>query len=290
MSRIAYVNGVFLPLAQAGVSVEDRGFLFADAVYEVWGVREGRLLDEARHLARLWRSLRELEIVAPIGEPGLQLLLREVLRRNRVRDGMVYLQISRGAAPRDFPFPDPPVPATLFIMARSIDFRAQARRAADGVRVSSQPDIRWGRCDIKSTALLANLLAKQAAKRQQAAEALLVDADGYVTEGASSSACIVTAEGRLVTRDLSANILPGCTRASLIAVAESLQLRVEERPFRLEEAMAAREMFITSASMGVMPVIAVDDAVVADGRPGPVTLKLRQTYLDDGKPPSDPQN
>lgn len=281
MSRIAYVNGAFMPMAQAGVSAEDRGFLFADAVYEVWGVRDGLLLDEAGHLTRLWRSLRELEIKAPIGEAALRLLLRELLRRNRLRNGLIYLQISRGAASRDFPFPQPAAPATIFLMAKPVDFRAQAQRAENGVKLSAQPDIRWGRCDIKSTALLANVLAKEAAKRAGAAEALLVDGDGYVTEGASSSAWIVTADGGLATRDLGANILPGCTRASLLVVAEQLGLRVEERAFTLEEAKAAREVFITSASMGVMPVVAIDAAVIANGQPGSVAAHLRAAYLAD---------
>lgn len=279
MSRVAYVNGAFLPLAQAGVSVEDRGFLFADAVYEVWGVRAGQLWDEDGHLARLWRSLRELEIQTPIEERPLRLLLREVLRRNRVRDGLIYLQISRGAAPRDFPFPDPVVPATLFVTARPLDLRAQARRAEIGVKVSLQADIRWGRCDIKSTALLANVLAKQAAKRAGGTEALLVDRQGLITEGASSSAWIVTAEGLLITRDLRANILPGVTRATLLEVAAAQGLGLEQRAFAVAEATGAREVFLTSASVGVMPVVAIDSARIGDGRPGPIAQALRAAYL-----------
>lgn len=279
MSRIAYVNGAFLPLAQAGVGVEDRGFLFADAVYEVWAVRGGRLSDEAGHFGRLWRSLRELEITAPMSEAALRAIIRELLRRNRIADGLVYLQVSRGEAPRDFPFPGPEVRPTVFLMAKRLDLAAQERRARQGVVVSAQPDIRWGRCDIKSVALLPNVLAKQAARRAGGFEALLIDRDGLVTEGASSTAWIVDAEGRLLTRDLEGNILPGVTRAAVLQIAAERQLRIEERAFSLEEAKAAREMFLTSASVGAMPVIAIDAHPIAEGLPGPVSLALREAYL-----------
>lgn len=282
MSRIAYLDGAFQPLAQTRVRAEDRGFLFADAVYEVWAVRGARLLDLEGHLGRLQRSLGELEIVPPMTQAALLCVIEEVRRRNRVRDGLVYLQISRGAAARDFPFPGAGVRPTLFAFARSMDLRRAEAKALEGVRVSAQPDLRWARCDIKSTALLANVLAKEAARRAGAFEALLVDRDGLVSEGASSSAWIVTPEGVLATRDLSANILPGVTRAALLPLAQAMGLRVEERAFSLEAAKAAREVFLSSASIGALPVVGIDDAVIGDGRPGPVALALRRNYFAPG--------
>lgn len=282
MSRIVYLNGSYLPAHVAGVGVEDRGFLFADGVYEVWGVRGGRFLDARGHMDRLWRSLRALEIQPPVSEAALNLVLRQVLRRNRLRDGMVYLQITRGQAPRDFPFPPAEVPATVMVMAKPLDVAAQERRAAAGVAVSLQPDIRWGRCDIKSVALLPNVLAKEKAKRAGAFEAVLVDSDGAITEGASSSFWIITSQGHLVTRDLGANILPGVTRATLIELAQAQQLTVHERSFTPEEAFMAREAFLSSASAGVMPVVAIDGARVGDGRPGRLSLALRRAYLEGG--------
>ena len=280
MSRIAYLDRAFQPLAHARVKALDRGFLFADAVYEVWAVRGARLLDLEGHLCRLQRSLGELEIAMPMSPAALLCLIEEVRRRNRVRDGLVYLQISRGAAAaRDFPFPDPPVQPTLFVFARAMDMRRAEARAREGVRLCAQPDQRWGRCDIKSTALLPNVLAKEAARRADGFEALLVDRDGLVTEGASASAWIVTPEGVLATRDLGANILPGVTRAALVPLAQAMGLRVEERAFSLAEAKAAAEVFLSSASLGAMPVIAIDEAVIGEGRPGPVALALRRNYF-----------
>lgn len=282
MSRIAYLDGAFQPLAQARVRAEDRGFLFADAVYEVWAVRAARLLDRDGHLRRLQRSLGELEIALPMAPQALLCMLGELRRRNRVRDGLLYLQVSRGAAARDFPFPGQDVRPTLFAFARSMDLRRAEARALEGVRVSAQPDLRWARCDIKSTALLANVLAKEAARRAGAFEALLVDRDGFVTEGASSSAWIVTPQGVLATRDLAANILPGVTRAALVPLAQAMGLRVEQRAFSLEEAKAAAEVFLSSASVGAMPVIAIDDHVIGAGKPGPVALALRRNYFSPG--------
>ncbi len=279
MSRVVYLNGRYAPIAEASVGVEDRGFLFADGVYEVWGVRGGRLLDARGHLDRLWRSLRELEISAPLSEMALTLVLRQVLARNRLRDGMVYLQITRGQAPRDFAFPSALLRPTIMVMARPVDFAAQERRAQVGVALSVQPDIRWGRCDIKSVSLLPNVLAKEQAKRAGAFEALLVDGQGWVTEGASSSFWMVTQTGVLVTRDLAANILPGVTRASLVALAQTQGLALEERRFTLQEAQAAREAFLSSAINGVMPVVAIDAAQIGDGRPGPLAMALRRAYL-----------
>jgi D-alanine transaminase len=280
LSRIVYLNGAYLPARGARVGVEDRGFLFADGVYEVWGVRGGQLLDARGHFDRLKRSLRELEIRSPLSETALTLVLCEVLRRNRLRDGMLYLQITRGEAPRDFVFPAASVPPTIMIMAKPLDLVAQEKRAQAGVAVSVQPDIRWGRCDIKSVSLLPNVLAKESAKRAGAHEALLVDRDGLIAEGASSSFWIVSQDGCLRTRDLGANILPGVTRAALIALAQSRHLLLEEGGFSVAQAQGAREAFLTSASAGVMPVIQIDGAMIGDGRPGALTSALRAAYLE----------
>lgn len=279
MSRFVYINGRYVPFAEAGVGIEDRGFLFADGVYEVWGVRNGQMMDARRHLDRLWRSLRELEISPPLTEAALQLVLRQVLTRNRISNGMMYLQITRGEAPRDFAFPVGPPRSTIMVMAKPVDFALQERRAAQGVAVSVQPDMRWGRCDIKSVSLLPNVLAKEKAKRADAYEALLVDGQGWVTEGASSSFWMVSQAGVLVTRDLGANILPGVTRAALIDLAKGQNLALEERCFTPQEAQAGREAFLSSAIAGVMPVVAIDGVQIGDGHPGPMARALRRSYL-----------
>lgn len=278
MARIAYVNGRYGPLAEAAVHVEDRGFQFADGIYEVWAVMDGRLADADGHFERLWRSLGELRMRAPMSRAALSQVLRETLRRNRLRDGLLYLQITRGAARRDHAFPDPEVAPTLVITAKPVDFAALDRKAEAGVTVISQPDIRWGRCDIKTVGLLPNALAKQAAKEAGAGEAWLVDAEGYVTEGASTNAWIVDAEGRLRTRDTGANILRGVTRKMLLELARDCQMEVVEAPFTLAEAKAAKEAFFTAASAFLTPVTAIDGEPVGDGRPGPVTLRLRDLY------------
>ncbi len=280
MPRIAYVNGRYLPFADARVSVEDRGFQFADSVYEVCEVRAGRLVDERRHIARLERSLGELRIARPMAPAALSVVLHETVRRNRVVDGIVYLQISRGVARRDFAFPAPGLKPTLVVTARGSDVARLARMAAEGVAVISVPDIRWGRVDIKSTALLPNVLAKQAAREQGAREAWLVDADGFVTEGASSNAWIVTDDGTLVTRPLGPDILPGVTRAGVRELAATQGLTLTERPFTLAEAYAAREAFITSASQIVLPVTRIDGRPIGTGAPGPTALALRRAYHD----------
>jgi D-alanine transaminase len=278
MARIAYVNGRYGPLSDAAVHVEDRGFQFADAIYEVWAVMDGRLADADGHFERLWRSLGELRIRAPMSRAALSQVLRETIRRNRLGDGLVYLQITRGVARRDHPFPSPEVSPTLVITAKPIDFEAADQKAKDGVTVISQPDIRWGRCDIKTVGLLPNTLAKQAAKEAGAGEAWLVDAAGHVTEGSSTNAWIVDAEGRLRTRDTGANILRGVTRKTLIELARECQIEVIEQPFTLDEAKAAKEAFFTAASAFLTPVTAIDGQPVGDGRPGPVTLRLRDLY------------
>jgi D-alanine transaminase len=279
MARIAYVNGRYVPLNQAAVSIEDRGFQFADGVYEYFAVFDGRLADAAGHFERLWRSLGELRIAPPMGEAALRLVLRESVRRNRVREGSVYVQVNRGVAPRDHPFPNPAPPSSLVVVAKPVDFARGEARAAEGVGVLTQPDIRWGRCDIKSVGLLPNVLAKQAAREAGAFEAWLVDDLGFVTEGASTNAWIVDETGVLRTRDTNANILRGVTRKTLIELAEAAGVPVSQRPFTVEEAKRAREAFITAASTFVMPVIAIDGAKIGDGRPGPVAKRLRALYL-----------
>ena len=285
MSQIAYVNGAYLPLSQARVSILDRGYQFADSIYEVWAVRGGRLYDVEGHLTRLWRSLSELRITPPMGEAALMAVVRETQRRNRVRDGIVYLQISRGAAPRDHGFPPAHVKPTIVLTAKNLDRAAISARAAHGIKVITLPETRWARCDIKSTNLLPNVLARQAAREAGAFEAWFVDAVGFVTEGTSSNAWIVDAAGRLRTRGLSNQILHGVTRAALLALAPDLQLQVDETPFTVADAQAAREAFISAASNPAMPVIAIDGAPVGDGKPGPVAAALRALYLGESAAP-----
>lgn len=283
MARLAYVNGRFVRQAEAGVSIEDRGFQFADAVYEVWAVFGGRLADAEGHLTRLERSLAELRIPAPMARAALVQVLKETLRRNRVYDGMVYLQISRGAARRDHAFPKSETTPTVVVTARAIDYAAEAAKAEKGVAVITAPDIRWGRCDIKTVGLLPNVLAKQDAREAGAFEAWLLDADGFVTEGASTNAWIVDASGALRTRDTGANILRGVTRAGLIELARELQTPVVEQPFTVEEAKAAPEAFLTAASAFVIPIISIDGQPVGQGRPGPVAQRLRSLYLEQAR-------
>lgn len=277
MSRIAYVNGRYLPLAQASVHVEDRGFQFADGVYEVCEVRNGRLIDETRHMARLDRSLAEIGMDRPVSKVALGVILREVVRRNRVANGVVYLQITRGAAARNFAIPAN-VPQSLVVIARSIDPAIGAGRAAAGVAVVTVPDNRWQRVDIKTTALLPNVLAKHHARQAGAFEAWFVDANGFVTEGASTNAWIVTGEGILVTRPADRGILRGVTRSVVIDLAAREGLKVDERAFTVAEALSAREAFLTAASTIVMPVVTIDGRPVADGRPGKLATRLRQQF------------
>lgn len=278
MSRIAYVNGRYLPAGEAGVSIEDRGYQFADGVYEVCEVRHGHVIDEHRHMARLDRSLSELRIRRPMTPMALGIVVRETIRRNRVRDGIVYMQITRGAARRDFPFPARSTTPSLVVIARAGDSAHMEEMAAAGVAVVTMPDIRWGRVDIKTVALLPNVLAKQAAREQGAREAWLVDKTGRVTEGASSNAWIVSREGILVTRPLGHDILPGITRSVVFEVAKAQGLRFEERAFTVEEAYVAREAFITSASQTVLPVVSIDGQPVGNGAPGLVATALRRDY------------
>ncbi|HVV60254.1 MAG TPA: D-amino-acid transaminase [Pseudolabrys sp.] len=278
MSRVAYVNGRYLPHAQAKVAIEDRGYQFADGVYEVCEVRGGKLVDERRHLARLDRSMRELRMRQPMSFAALGVVLRETIRRNRVTDGIVYLQVTRGTAPRDFPFPAASVRPSLVVTARSNDLARLEQQAADGIAVVTVPDIRWQRVDIKSVSLLPNVLAKQAARDKGAREAWLVDKDGFVTEGASSNAWIVSRDGKLLTRALNTGILAGITRTVLLDVIKAQGLKLEERAFTVEEAYGAREAFVTSASQIVMPVVQIDGRPVGNGAPGLVATALRRDF------------
>ncbi|HEY2756024.1 MAG TPA: D-amino-acid transaminase [Pseudolabrys sp.] len=278
MSRIAYVNGRYVPRSEAGVSIEDRGYQFADGVYEVCEVRAGRLIDERRHMARLDRSLSELRIARPMSPAALSFVLHETVRRNRVRDGIVYLQITRGAAPRDFPFPAAGTQPSVVATARSNDPAKLTQFAADGIAVITVPDIRWQRVDIKSVSLLPNVLAKQAARDKGAREAWLVDEQGRITEGASSNAWIVDKNGTLVTHPLGRDILPGITRSVVIDVVKAQGIAFEERAFTVEEAYAAREAFVTSASQIVQAVVSIDGRPVGNGAPGLIASALRRDY------------
>ncbi|TAL77115.1 MAG: D-amino-acid transaminase [Beijerinckiaceae bacterium] len=278
MGRIAYVNGLYLPHEQAMVHVEDRGYQFGDSVYEVCEINAGALIDEARHLARLKRSLGELRIAMPLSEAALPFVLRQVMRRNRVKDGYVYLQVTRGVAPREHSFPTPAVRPSLVVTARSIDPSKGAAAAEKGIAAISQPDIRWGRPDIKTTDLLPNVLARQAAKEKGAYEAWLIDADGMVTEGAATNAWIVDHNNVIVTRHVDNGILSGVTRGTLLDLIRKEGLQVQERRFSLAEAKEAREAFITGATTLVMPVVSLDGEPVGDGRPGPLATRLRALF------------
>lgn len=278
MSRIAYVNGRYLDMRDASVNIEDRGYQFADGVYEVCEVRGGKLVDMPRHLARLQRSLGELRIKEPMPLAALSVVMHEVVRRNRVNHGIVYLQVTRGVARRDHGFPAASVKPAVVVTARSLDPAKGQANAAHGIKVITLPENRWPRVDIKSTALLPNVLAKQAAREAGAYEAWYVDRDGYVTEGSSSNAWIVTKEGRVVTRSAEASILPGVTRAVLMDAFEALQVRFEERPFTPAEAASAAEAFVTASSQLVMPVVAIDGQPIGDGKPGALAKRLREQF------------
>jgi D-alanine transaminase len=279
MGRIAYVNGRYVRQAEAVVPIEDRGHQLADAVYEVWSLFGGRLADAEGHLDRLDRSLGELRIAAPMSRPALLAVLRETVRRNRVQEGVLYLQVSRGVAPRDHVFPGPETPPGVLVTVKAVNRAAAEAKVAAGVGVVTVPETRWSRCDIKTIGLLPNVLAKQAAKEAGAAEAWFVDDLGLVTEGAASNAWILDPEGRLRTRNTHANILRGVTRLNLMDVAREEGLEVEERPFTAAEAKAAREAFITGAGAFVTPVVRVDGDPVGNGSVGPVAKRLRSLYM-----------
>ena len=276
--RLAYVNGRYVPFARAGVHVEDRALQMGDGIYEVAGVKNGAPTDEDEHLDRMERSLGELGMPMPMSRAALKIVMREIIARNKIPEGYLYIQTTRGAVKRDHVPPvDGPRP-TLIITMRAIDTVGLAQRLEQGIGVSSQLDIRWGRCDIKTVQLLPNLLAKQAARKAGAFEAWLVDKDGFVTEGASTNAWIVAQDSTVITRDLSTAILPGVTRKIMLeAIAES-QLKVVERKFSVAEAKAAKEAFLSSATGAGVPVVTIDGEPIGDGKPGPLTRRIRELY------------
>ena len=278
MSRWAYVNGRYVPHREASVHVEDRGYQFADGVYEVVLVHAGAMIDEIPHLDRLDRSLDELRIDPPMGRMALRAVLREVVRRNRIRTGLVYLQITRGVARRDHAFPTGVKPA-LVVTAKRLTLPRE-ETLESGVRVVTIEDIRWQRCDIKSVSLLPNVLGKQHARENGAYEAWQIDQDGNVTEGTSSNSWIVTYDDRLLTRPATHEILNGITRQTILKLAAARGLTFEERAFSLDEALAAREAFISSATSFVTPVTQIDDTTLGNGRAGSFTMDLRSAYFD----------
>src|SRR3954469_17107504 len=277
MSRIAYVSGAYVPHRQATVHIEDRGYQFADGVYEVIAVRGGKLLDEGPHLQRLHHSLDELRIPPAIGDAALKMVIREVVRRNGVETGIVYLQITRGVAPRDHAFPKAANPPLVAPPRRSRP--PPSRLGDDGIAVITIPDIRWQRCDIKSVALVANVLGKQQARGAGAYEAWQIDREGQVTEGTSTNAWIVTAADTVITRAADHAILNGVTRAAILDIIQREGYRLVERPFTVAEAKTAREAFLTTTPAALLPVVRIDGARVSDGTPGPLSRKLREAYL-----------
>jgi D-alanine transaminase len=278
MSRIAYVNGRYVPFREASVHVEDRGYQLGDGVYEVCEIRAGALIDERRHLERLTRSLLALRIVMPMPLAALRFVLAETVKRNRIASGLLYLQITRGVARRDHGFPEKPVKPAVVVTVRALDARKSEDSASKGIAVITVPDDRWGRVDIKTIGLLPNVLARQAAKEQGAKDAWFVDEEGFITEGASSNVWIVTRDGTLVTRPSSNRILTGITMTVAKEIAAGLQLKLEERAFSVEEALAAKEAFITSATQTVMPVVSVDGRKIGSGEPGPIARRLREAF------------
>jgi D-alanine transaminase len=276
--RVAYVNGRYLPFGQACVHIEDRALQLGDGIYEVANVLSGRPTDEDAHLDRLERSLRELGMPMPMARAALKLVMREMIARNRIANGFLYIQVTRGAVKRDHvPPADPPRP-TVIITMRAQDMAALAERLDKGIAVATQPDIRWGRCDIKTVQLLPNLLAKQAARKTGAFEAWLVDKDGFVTEGASTTAWIVDGQGQIITRDLSNAILPGVTRRIMLEAMAEAGGKVVERKFTAAEARSAKEAFLSSATGAAVPVTAIDGQKIGDGAPGPLTRRIRELY------------
>jgi D-alanine transaminase len=278
MSRIAYVNGRYVPHHAAAVHIEDRGYQFSDGVYEVCEVRDGHLVDERRHMERLARSLAELRIPNPMTPKALSAVLHETVARNRVTSGIVYLQVTRGVARRDHAFPPEGTPPSVVVTARAIERWKGEREAANGVTVVTYPENRWTRPDIKSVSLLGNVLAKQFAKEKGAREAWYVDRDGFITEGSSSNAWIVTTDGKVMTHGANNGILRGITRTVILDVLKAHHLTLDERSFTVEQAYAAREAFVTAASQIVLPVIKIDGRAVGDGKPGPIATALRADF------------
>jgi D-alanine transaminase len=276
--RIAYVNGRYLPHAQASVHVEDRGLQLGDAIYEVTNVMDGKPLDEEGHLDRMERSLREIGVAMPMSRAALKLVMREMIARNRIANGLLYLQVTRGAARRDHVPPKTKLKPTLILTMRSQDMAALKSRMEKGVAVTTAPDQRWKRCDIKTVQLLPNLLAKEAAKAKGAYEAWLVDDDGFVTEGGSTNAWIVDQSGKVVTRDLSNAILPGVTRAIILAAIRDAGMEVAERKFTVAEAQKAREAFLSSATGAAVPVVMIDGVKIGEGFPGALSRRIHALY------------
>ena len=280
MSRIAYVNGRYLPHGAAAVHVEDRGYQFADGVYEVCEVRQGFIVDMTRHLDRLARSLSELQMGWPLSRDSFKMVLREVVRRNRVRNGLVYLQVTRGVARRDHVFPSATTMPSLVVTAKKTDPRVVRAKVEKGISVITVPENRWDRVDIKTVGLLPNVLARQKAKAQGAQEAIFVDVDGTIKEGAATNVWIVSEDGVLMTRPADHGILRGITRATVMDVAAKLDLKVEERAFTVEEAKRAREMFLTAATSVVIPIVSLDGTTIANGHPGTMSAEMRDAFFD----------
>jgi len=277
MSRIAYVNGAYIPQRSAAIHIEDRAHQLSDSVYEGVTIYKGKLIDLDPHFDRLWRSMGELRITEPMGRAAMRLVLKELVRQNRIQNGFLYLQVSRGTAPRDHAFPDFAVPSFTATCKR-LDVSGIEERANSGVRAITHPDIRWGRCDIKSTALLPNVLAKQAAKEAGAFEAVLFDNDGYITEGSSTNIWMVTKDGALHTRPTSDNILPGITRMMVMKIAKSLNFEIIDEAFTVDEVYGASEVFLTSSTAGAVPIVTLDGKDIADGNVGPMSTALIEAY------------
>lgn len=278
MPRLAYVNGHYRPLSRAQISIQDRGFQFADSVYEVIGARFGIFLDYDLHMDRLNRSLASIALALPVTRRVFDHLLRETMRRNQLKDGLVYIQISRGAAPRDHAFPGPDTAPTLVIIAKPYDWSAADRRSSRGIAVVTSPDLRWKRCDIKATALLANVLAKEDAHQRGAGEVWFLDDAGMVTEGASSNAWIVDRAGTAITHPLNSEILDGITRHRFMALIREAGIRVEEKKFSLAEALSAREAFTTSATNIGTAVLTLNGQIIGNGEPGALSTQIRKLY------------
>ena len=279
MSRIAYVNGLYLPHARASVHVEDRGYQFADGVYEVCQVRDGLIVDLTRHLDRLDRSLSELRIDWPMSRRALIHVIREVLRRNRIRQGMFYLQVTRGVAPRDHVFPADHTKPSIVITAKRIDPKVIEKKVENGLKAITVQDNRWDRVDIKTVGLLPNVMARQEARDRGAQEAIYLDADGMVKEGAATNIWIVTGDGAILTRPAEHGILRGITRTTLLDVANGLGLVVREQEFHVDEMLAAREVFLTAATSICLPIVEIDGKTIANGHPGTVSQNIREAFF-----------
>lgn len=280
MSRIVYVNGEYAPEAEAKISIFDRAFLFADGIYEVTAVIDGKLIDYEPHMERLHRSLKELDMAQPVPDTEIREMHEQLMARNNLTEGLIYMQITRGVAERDFAYPETASQTMIaFTMEKELADPVQVKT---GIKIITVPDIRWQRRDIKSTGMLAQAMGKEASKRAGVGDAWMVE-DGHVTEGTSNTAFIVLDGNRLVTRPLSNSILPGITRRTIMKLAEAGDITVEERPFTVDEAKGADEAFLTSASTIVMPVVEIDGVMIGGGQPGPITRKLRDLYIEEAR-------